>query len=184
MKSITEELSSDAYEGRAPGTAGEEKATKLISEKFAAAGLAPGNGDSWFQEVPLVGITAKNTSPLQVSGGATALSFEFGSEFVVTSYQEQPKIEVTDSDMVFVGYGINAPERGWNDYAGIDVKGKTVVVLVNDPDFGTESLEGEFGGRAMTYYGRWTYKYDEAARQGGAAAIIIHDTAPAAYGWN
>jgi Zn-dependent M28 family amino/carboxypeptidase len=184
MKSITEELSSDAYEGRAPGTAGEEKATKLISEKFAAAGLAPGNGDSWFQDVPLVGITAKNTSPLKISGGKSDLSFDYGSDYVAASYQEQPKIAVDDSDIVFVGYGINAPERGWNDYAGVDVKGKTVVILVNDPDFGTESLEGEFGGRAMTYYGRWTYKYEEAARQGAAAALIIHDTDPAAYGWN
>lgn len=184
MKSITEELSSDAYEGRAPGTAGEEKATKLISEKFAAAGLEPGNGDSWFQDVPLVGITAKNMSPLKISGGKSDLSFEYGSDYVASSYQEQPKVEVAGSDMVFVGYGINAPERGWNDYAGVDVKGKTVVILVNDPDFGTESLEGEFGGRAMTYYGRWTYKYEEAARQGAAAALIIHDTDPAAYGWN
>ncbi|PIX65986.1 MAG: peptidase M28 [Sphingomonadales bacterium CG_4_10_14_3_um_filter_58_15] len=184
MKSITEELSSDAYEGRAPGTAGEAKATKLISEKFAAAGLEPGNNGGWFQDVPLVGITAKNTSPLKISGGKSDLSFQYGSDYVVASYQEQPKIEVADSDMVFVGYGINAPERGWNDYAGVDVKGKTVVILVNDPDFGTESLEGEFGGRAMTYYGRWTYKYEEAARQGAAAALIIHDTAPAAYGWN
>lgn len=184
MKSITEELSSDAYEGRAPGTAGEEKATKLISEKFAAAGLAPGNGDSWFQDVPLVGITAKNTSPLKISGGKSDLSFNYGSDYVAASYQEQPKIAVANSDIVFVGYGINAPERGWNDYAGVDVKGKTVVILVNDPDFGTESLEGEFGGRAMTYYGRWTYKYEEAARQGAAAALIIHDTDPAAYGWN
>ncbi|MDM8010143.1 MAG: M28 family metallopeptidase [Parasphingorhabdus sp.] len=184
MKSITEELSSDAYEGRAPGTAGEEKATTLISEKFAEAGLAPGNGDSWFQDVPLVGISAKNMSPLKISGGESDLSFSYGSDYVAASYQEQPKVEVTNSDMVFVGYGINAPERGWNDYAGIDVKGKTVVILVNDPDFGTESLEGEFGGRAMTYYGRWTYKYEEAARQGAAAALIIHDTEPAAYGWN
>ncbi len=184
MKSITEELSSDAYEGRAPGTAGEEKAIKLISEKFAAAGLEPGNNGGWFQDVPLVGITAKNMTPLKISGGASDLSFEYGSDYVVASYQEQPKIEVTDSGMVFVGYGINAPERGWNDYAGVDVKGKTVVILVNDPDFGTESLEGEFGGRAMTYYGRWTYKYEEAARQGAAAALIIHDTDPAAYGWN
>jgi len=184
MKSITEELSSDAYEGRAPGTAGEEKATKLISEKFAEAGLAPGNGDSWFQDVPLVGISAKNMSPLKISGGESDLSFSYGSDYVAASYQEQPKVEVTNSDMVFVGYGINAPERGWNDYADVDVKGKTVVILVNDPDFGTESLEGEFGGRAMTYYGRWTYKYEEAARQGAAAALIIHDTDPAAYGWN
>lgn len=184
MTSITEELSSDAYEGRAPGTAGEEKTIKLISERFAAAGLEPGNGDSWYQDVPLVSIEAENVTPLTITGGSEAMSFAYGPEMVVTSYQEQAGIEIADSEMVFVGYGINAPERGWNDYDGVDVKGKTVVILVNDPDFGTESLEGEFGGRAMTYYGRWTYKYEEAARQGAAAALIIHDTAPAAYGWN
>ena len=184
MKSITEQLSSDAFEGRAPGTPGEEKTLALLTEKFAAAGLEPGNGDSWFQDVPLVSIEAKNVSPLTVTGGSEKLSFAYGPEMVVTSYQEQPKIDVANSDMVFVGYGVNAPERGWNDYEGVDVKGKTVVILVNDPDFGTESLEGDFGGRAMTYYGRWTYKYEEAARQGAAAALIIHDTDPAAYGWN
>ncbi|MEO9600469.1 M28 family metallopeptidase [Parasphingorhabdus sp.] len=184
MKAVTEELSSDAFEGRAPGTPGEEKTLALLTAKFEAAGIEPGNGESWFQDVPLVSIEAQNVSPLTVTGGSEDMSFAYGSEMVVTSYQEQPKIDVADSDMVFVGYGVNAPERGWNDYADVDVKGKTVVILVNDPDFGTDNLEGEFGGRAMTYYGRWTYKYEEAARQGAAAALIIHDTAPAAYGWN
>lgn len=184
MRDITKELSSDAYEGRAPGSAGEEKTLALLTKEFAEAGLKPGNGDSWFQDVPLVEITGKNFSDLAIKGGTSDLSFKFGSEMIAASYQEQPKIDITDSEMVFVGYGINAPERGWNDYEGVDVKGKTVVILINDPDFGTESLEGDFGGRAMTYYGRWTYKYEEAARQGAAAALIIHDTAPAAYGWN
>ncbi|MEP2989319.1 MAG: M28 family metallopeptidase [Parasphingorhabdus sp.] len=184
MKSITEELSSDAYEGRAPGTPGEEKTLALLTKRFAEAGLEPGNGDSWFQDVPLVSIEAKDVAPLKITGGSEDLSFSYGPEMVVTSYQEQGAIDIADSDMVFVGYGVNAPERGWNDYEGVDVKGKTVVILVNDPDFGTESLEGEFGGKAMTYYGRWTYKYEEAARQGAAAALIVHDTAPAAYGWN
>ena len=103
---------------------------------------------------------------------------------VINSYRETAKTEIKDSDIVFVGYGINAPEKGWNDYAGLDVKGKTVMIMVNDPDFGTEGLDGPFGGKAMTYYGRWTYKYEEAARQGAAAALIIHDEAPAAYGWD
>ena len=102
---------------------------------------------------------------------------------VVNSYQVQPKIDLRDSEVVFVGYGINAPERGWNDYAGVDVKGKTVVILVNDPDWQSQTTEGTFNGRAMTYYGRWTYKYEEAARQGAAAAFIVHDTEPASYGW-
>ena len=184
MKDITKELSSDAFQGRAPGTIGEEKTLELLVNQFKSAGLEAGNGDSWFQDVPLVEINAKNQSNLDIAteSGET-ISLKPGSDFVAVTYQEQDTINITDSEMVFVGYGINAPERDWNDYEGVDVKGKTVVILVNDPDFGTESLEGEFGGRAMTYYGRWTYKYEEAARQGAAAAIIIHDEAPAAYGW-
>ena len=184
MKDVTRELSSDAFQGRAPGTVGEEKTKALMVQRFQQAGLQPGNNGSWFQDVPLVEITAKDFSPLSISGGKQPLSFKDGSDFVAVTYRETPSIDVKDSEMVFVGYGINAPERGWNDYAGVDVKGKTVVILVNDPDFGTQSLDGPFGGRAMTYYGRWTYKYEEAARQGAAAALIIHDTAPAAYGWN
>lgn len=184
MKDITKSLSSDDFAGRAPGTIGEEKTLELLVSRFEAAGLSPGNGESWFQDVPLVEINAKDQSNLNInSETGETISLTPGSDFVAVTYQEQEKIDITDSEMVFVGYGINAPERDWNDYEGIDVKGKTVVILVNDPDFGTESLEGEFGGRAMTYYGRWTYKYEEAARQGAAAAIIIHDEAPAAYGW-
>ncbi len=184
MKEVTKTLSSDDFAGRAPGKIGEEKTLELLVNRFEAAGLSPGNGDSWFQDVPLVEINAKNQSNLEIKNetGET-ISLTPGSDFVAVTYQEQEKINIADSEMVFVGYGINAPERGWNDYEDVDVKGKTVIILVNDPDFGTETLEGEFGGRAMTYYGRWTYKYEEAARQGAAAAIIIHDEAPAAYGW-
>jgi Zn-dependent M28 family amino/carboxypeptidase len=185
MKDITKELSSDAYEGRSPGSAGEEKTVALLIEKFKAAGLEPGNGASWTQDVPLVEIVAKNASPLDFTGkDGKAMSFKYGTDYVIGSYRETPKTEIKNSDVVFVGYGINAPEKGWNDYEGLDVKGKTVLILVNDPDFGTESLEGPFGGKAMTYYGRWTYKFEEAARQGAAAALIIHDEAPAAYGWS
>lgn len=184
MKDITKTLSSDEFAGRAPGTAGEEKTLALLVERFKAAGLEPGNGESWFQDVPLVEINAKNQSNMDIkTKSGDTISLTPGSDFVAVTYQEQASIGISDSEMVFVGYGINAPEREWNDYDGVDVKGKTVVILVNDPDFGTESLDGEFGGRAMTYYGRWTYKYEEAARQGAAAAIIIHDEAPAAYGW-
>ncbi len=185
MKTITEELSSDAFQGRAPSTIGEEKTLALLTEKFEAAGLQPGNGESWFQDVPLVEITADKVSPLVISGGeGDALSYKYGPEMVVGTYQEQAKTSIANSDIVFVGYGINAPERGWNDYEGVDVKGKTVIILVNDPDYETEGLEGDFGGRAMTYYGRWSYKYEEAARQGAAMALIVHDEFPAAYGWN
>lgn len=184
MQDVVTALASDEFEGRAPGTAGEEKTVALLIERFKAAGLQPGNGSSWTQDVPLVEITASNVSPLTFTGGKTPLSLTYGTQFVAGSYRIQPKTEVKDSDVVFVGYGINAPEKGWNDYAGIDVKGKTVVILVNDPDWQTSEAKGEFNGRAMTYYGRWTYKYEEAARQGAAAALIVHDTEPAAYGWN
>ncbi|MBA17973.1 MAG: peptidase M28 [Sphingomonas sp.] len=184
LKDVTKTLSSDAFEGRAPGSAGEEKSLAYIVEQFQAAGLQPGNNGSWFQDVPLVEISAKNVSPLTFTGGSENLSLAYGPDMVVSTYRVTPHIEVKDSPVVFVGYGINAPERGWNDYEGVDVKGKTVIILVNDPDWETQGLEGTFGGRAMTYYGRWTYKYEEAARQGAAAAIIVHQTEPAAYGWN
>jgi Zn-dependent M28 family amino/carboxypeptidase len=185
MKDVTKELSLDSYEGRAPGSAGEEKTVAYLIEKFKAAGLEPGNNGSWTQDVPLVEITAKNVSALSIADKAgKAMSFAYGSEYVIGSYRETPTTKIDMSDMVFVGHGIVAPEKGWNDYAGVEVKGKTVVVMVNDPDFDAKDLSGEFGGKAMTYYGRWTYKYEEAARQGAAAVLIIHDDAPAAYGWN
>ena len=185
MKEVTRELSLDSYEGRAPGSAGEVKTVAYLISKFKAAGLEPGNNGSWTQDVPLIEITAKNVSALSIADrSGKAMSFAYDDEYVIGSYRETPKTEIKQSDIVFVGHGIVAPEKGWNDYAGVDVKGKTVVVMVNDPDFENEGLDGPFGGKAMTYYGRWTYKYEEAARQGAAAVLIIHDTAPAAYGWN
>jgi Zn-dependent M28 family amino/carboxypeptidase len=185
MKRLVQTLSSDAYEGRAPGSPGEEKTMALLAAEFGKLGLKPGNKGSWFQDVPLVEINAKNVSALSFTGGKGAVAAAYGPEMVVGTYRTtQPKIAITDSPVVFVGYGINAPEKGWNDYSGVDVKGKTVVILVNDPDYETQGLTGPFNGRAMTYYGRWTYKFEEAARQGAAAAIIVHDTVPAAYGWN
>ncbi|MCW3835348.1 M28 family metallopeptidase [Sphingomonas canadensis] len=183
LKQVTEKLSSDEFEGRAPASEGEKKTLDYLVERMKAAGLQPGNKGSWFQDVPLVEMTAKNVSPLTFTGGKTPISLTYRSDMVLGTYQVVPKQEVKDSDVVFVGYGIHAPERGWDDYAGVDVKGKTVVILINDPDWQTMELKGDFGGRAMTYYGRWTYKYEEAARQGAAAALIVHDTEPAAYGW-
>ena len=183
LTSATQILSSDAFEGRAPTTAGEEKTVNFLAAQFKKAGLQPGNAGSWFQNVPLVENTATPT-PLRITGGATPLTFSYRTDFVANTYQVQPKVSLENSELVFVGYGIHAPERGWNDYAGIDVKGKTVVILVNDPDWQSPALEGTFGGKAMTYYGRWTYKYEEAARQGAAGALIVHQTEPAAYGWN
>ena len=184
MKDITEQLSSDEFEGRMPGTIGEEKTVALLTERFAAAGLEPGNNGSWVQEAPLVEITGKDFAPLTISGEGTDIALEYGSDWVGVTYREDAQTTLEASELVFVGYGVNAPERGWNDYEGVDMTGKTAVILVNDPDFGTETLEGPFNGKAMTYYGRWTYKYEEAARQGAAGAIIIHDTEPASYGWN
>jgi len=183
LKDVTQTLSSDAYEGRKPTTPAEDKTTAYIVARFKAAGLKPGNHGSWFQPVPLVELTAQNVSPLTFTGGKAPVSLAYRSDLVIATYRVVPKIDVRNSDVVFVGYGINAPERGWNDYAGLDVHGKTVVMLVNDPDWQTPGRDGLFEGRAMTYYGRWTYKFEEAARQGAAAAIIVHDTEPAAYGW-
>jgi len=185
MRRVIEKLSSDEFEGRAPGTPGEEKTVAYLIEEFQKAGLEPGNNGSWVQKVPLVEIGGKNFSPLTISGGkGAAMNFAYGTDWVGATYREDAESKLADSELVFVGFGINAPEKGWNDYAGLDMKGKTAVILVNDPDYETEGLTGPFNGRAMTYYGRWTYKFEEAARQGAAAAIIIHDTFPAAYGWN
>ena len=185
LKEITRTLSSDEFEGRAPGTPGEEKTIAYLVARFEQAGLQPGNKGSWVQDVPLVEITADNFEPLQVrtSGGA-AMSFQHAADWVGVSYREAERIDLDDSELVFVGFGINAPERGWNDYEGIDMRGKTAVILVNDPDYDSATLEGTFNGRAMTYYGRWTYKFEEAARQGAAGALIVHEDFPAAYGWN
>ncbi len=183
LKTVDQQLSSDAYEGRAPTTPGEAKTLAYIVERFKAAGLKPGNKGSWFQDVPVVEMNASNVSSLSFAGGKAPLALDYRRDMVIATYRVTPKVDVKNSPVVFVGYGINAPERGWNDYAGLDVRGKTVVILVNDPDWETPGRSGLFEGKAMTYYGRWTYKFEEAARQGAAAAIIVHDTEPAAYGW-
>ncbi|QZH76214.1 MAG: M28 family peptidase [Erythrobacter sp.] len=180
MQDVTRTLSSNAFEGRQPGTPGGERTVAYLVEQFAAAGLQPGNNGSWVQDVPLVEITGSNFTPLTIGNQ----QFAHGSEWVGVSYPQVARTEISDSELVFVGYGINAPERGWNDYAGLDMQGKTALILVNDADYASEGLEGPFNGRAMTYYGRWSYKYEEAARQGATAAIIIHEDFPASYGWN
>lgn len=185
MVDVTRELSSDEFEGRMPGSEGEKKTVELLTQRFEAAGLQPGNDGKWTQDVPLVEITGSDFAPLSITGGKDGgMAFEYGKDWVGVSYRETPRTRINNSELVFVGYGINAPERGWNDYEGLDMKGKTAVILVNDPDFGAEDLEGPFNGKAMTYYGRWTYKFEEAARQGAAGALIIHETEPASYGWN
>lgn len=177
-------LSSDEFEGRSPGTAGEDKTVAYLIERFKAAGLRPGNKGSWTQDVPTVEITANNMAGLTIAGSESIMLFAPGKDFVAGSYRAVDRTAIADAELVFVGYGINAPELGWNDYAGVDMKGKVAVILVNDPDYETATEDGPFKGRRMTYYGRWTYKFEEAARQGARAALIVHDTFPAAYGWN
>ena len=183
IRDVTKELSSDRYEGRAPGSRAEDLTITYIINRFKAAGLKPGNKGAWLQDVPTVDITAKNADGLTVNAGGQNLHFNFGSDMVVGSYRATPQTRIKDAPLVFVGYGINAPELGWNDYAGQDMKGKIAVILVNDPDYEMADESGLFKGRRMTYYGRWTYKFEEAARQGAAGALIVHDTFPAAYGW-
>jgi hypothetical protein len=158
LREVTRVLSSDEFDGRMPGTAGEQKTLAYLVERFQAAGLQPGNHGSWFQDVPLVEITGGNYAPLTIARGAERIELSFGKQWVGLSYREDAHIGLADSEIVFVGYGIHAPEKGWNDYEGIDMRGKTALILVNDPDWASEALTGIFNGRAMTYYGRWTYK--------------------------
>jgi len=188
FKAITEEgfrqhlnvLAADSFEGRKPFTTGEEKTIRYLETQFKQLGLQPGNGNSYVQEVPMVEITSEPAGPLVFKGKGGQLSLKYLDDYVATTRRVTPKVQLNNSELVFAGYGIVAPEYNWNDYAGLDVKGKTVVVLVNDPGFADTAL---FKGHTMTYYGRWTYKYEEAARQGAAGVIIIHDTAPASYPW-
>ncbi len=180
-------LSSDAFEGRAPATAGETKTVEYIVAQMKAAGLQPGgpatNGTrSWTQDVPLLKSDIVGTPELSMSVGGKARPLAQGNEISVrAALTGQTQISLKDAPLVFVGYGVSAPERNWDDFKGADLKGKVLVVLVNDPDF--EGGEGDFGGKAMTYYGRWSYKYEEAARQGAAGVLVIHETEPASYGW-
>jgi Zn-dependent M28 family amino/carboxypeptidase len=176
-------LSSDEFEGRGPTTPGGAKTRAYIAAEFERIGLEPMGAD-WFQPVAMVESTldpAASALTIDVNGAPRALAYK--SEAVFGTRRVAPTVSFKDSELVFVGYGVVAPEFGWNDYAGVDVKGKTVVIFVNDPGFATQDAT-LFSGNAMTYYGRWTYKFEEAARQGAAAALIVHDTKPAAYGWN
>ncbi len=175
-------LASDEFEGRAPASRGEEKTLQYLVEQFRKLGLKPGNGESYLQEVPLVEITADEAMRLTISGKGKTLRLAYLDDFVAGSPHVASKVELKNSPLVFVGYGIVAPEYDWNDYQGLDVKGKTVVVLVNDPGYATGDST-LFRVKAMTYYGRWTYKYEEAARQGAAGVLIVHQTGPAGYPW-
>ena len=178
-------LASDEFEGRAPGTKGEELSIKYISDQFRSIGLKPGNPDgSYMQEVPLAGIKSDPNMSFIVGGNVTELKYP--DDFVGSSARLQEEIKIDNSDIVFVGYGIVAPEYGWDDYKGVDVRGKTILMLINDPPIPdpkdpSRLDEKMFRGKAMTYYGRWTYKYEIAAKKSAAAAVIIHETDPAAY---
>jgi Zn-dependent M28 family amino/carboxypeptidase len=176
-------LASDEFAGRAPGTVGEEKTVAYLTQQFQRLGLKPGNGDSYLQTVPMIESLVSADSSMTIKAKGKSQTLLMGKDMVMGTRSEKAEVKIDSSDMVFVGYGVNAPEQNWNDYAGLNVKGKTVVMLINDPGFhaGDANL---FEGRRMTYYGRWTYKFEEAARQGAAAALIIHDTEGAAYGWD
>ena len=180
---MVKQLASDEFEGRGPGSPGEEKSVEYIKAQFERLGLKPGNNGSYFQTVPMVQTTADETTALKLDVKGQPRELKFGSDMVIGTRTGKPEVKIDASDLVFVGYGVNAPEQKWNDYAGVDVKGKTVVMLVNDPGFHSQD-EKLFEGKRMTYYGRWTYKFEEAARQGAAAALIIHDNEGASYGWD
>ncbi len=178
-----ERLASDEFLGRKPFTEGEVLTVNYLKDEFEKLGLSPGNGDSYFQDVPMVEITGAPSEHMVISGKNEKFNLDYLKDFVATTNKAVTDVGLENSELVFAGYGVVAPEYGWNDYEGIDWKGKTAVVLINDPGFksGDSTL---FKGNEMTYYGRWTYKYEEAARQGAAGVIILHDTEPASYGWN
>jgi Zn-dependent M28 family amino/carboxypeptidase len=181
-------LSSDAFEGRGPATPGEVKSVAYITKEFKAVGLQPGGdktktGRAWTQNVPLAEFDIKGPVAFTVKAGGAAQSWKQGVEIAIRAPETGvDHIDLKNVPVVFVGYGVKAPERNWDDFKGVDLHGKLALVLVNDPDY--ETGKGDFGGKAMTYYGRWTYKYEEAARQGALGFIVIHETGPASYGWN
>jgi Zn-dependent M28 family amino/carboxypeptidase len=174
-----EALSHDSMEGRSPGTAGEERTVRYLESQFRAIGLAPGNPDgTYVQHVPLVGLTPRVSASLNIGGRTIPL--QGVRDYIASSRRVTPEVTVSNSELVFVGYGVVAPEYGWDDYKDVDVRGKTIVMLVNDPGYATGD-NALFRGNAMTYYGRWTYKFEIAAEKGAAAAIVIHETGPAGY---
>ncbi|MEG8221975.1 M28 family metallopeptidase [Sphingomonas sp. HH69] len=181
-------LASDLFEGRAPGTIGEERTIGYLVGRFQALGLEPGGPDGqWVQSVPLLHTRLGKAEKLGVAQGGVTTDWTIGSHVYLSTLQPKDRVAVDAAPLVFVGYGVSAPERGWDDYKGVDLKGKVAVFLINDPDFKAtkgEDAFGAFGGRAMTYYGRWTYKFEEAARRGAVGALIVHDTPGAGYGWN
>ena len=182
-----ETLASDGFEGRKPGSTGEARTLDYLEGEFRRLGLRPATAAGFRQAVPLVEITADPDARLAVTrpGESTTplVELAYGNDMIAWTKRVRTESSLQDSPLVFVGHGVVAPEYGWNDYAGLDMRGKTAVILINDPGFASDD-PALFKGRALTYYGRWTYKFEEAARQGAAGAIIVHDTAGAAYGWD
>ena len=176
-------LSSDEFMGRMPFTEGEQLTTSFLESKFKEMGLEPGNGDSYFQEVPMVSIITYPEQSIAFKGAQGSLVGEGLKDFVIWTQRTDSVVRIQDAEVVFAGFGIVAPEYGWDDYKNLDVKGKIVVVMINDPGFGSEDPTF-FKGNTMTYYGRWTYKYEEAVRQGALGCLIVHNTIPAGYGFN
>lgn len=188
LSEITRTLASDPFQGRAMGTEGETRTIAYIAEQFAAAGLEPGgeNG-SWTQEVPLIRTQLQKPGTLAIRQAGQVVPLNFPNDIYFSTIRPVESARIENAPLVFVGYGVSAPERGWDDFHDVDLRGKVAVFMVNDPDY--EALAGEpafdrFGGKAMTYYGRWAYKFEEAARRGAIAALVIHETEAAGYGWN
>jgi len=187
MSEITRVLASDAFQGRAPGTAGEEKTIPYLIEQFKAAGLEPAGEDGgWTQTVPMIRTQLQSPMQLNISQSGQTVPLRFPDDVYLGTVRAVDRAAIANAPMVFVGYGVNAPERGWDDFKGVDLHGKVAVFLVNDPDFEAtagEPVAGKFGGKTMTFYGRWVYKYEEAARRGAIAALIVHETEAAGYPW-
>jgi Zn-dependent M28 family amino/carboxypeptidase len=187
MSEMARVLASDDFQGRAPGTPGEDKTIPYLIEQFKAAGLEPaGENGGWTQTVPMIHTQLKAPVSLSVSQAGQTVPLRFPDDVYLGTVRPVDRVRIENAPMVFVGYGVTAPERGWDDFKGVDLKGKVAVMLVNDPDFEAqagEAVAGKFGGKTMTYYGRWSYKYEEAARRGAIAALVVHETDAAGYPW-
>jgi Zn-dependent M28 family amino/carboxypeptidase len=188
MSEMTRVLASDAFEGRSMGTPGEQRTVAYLIEQFRLAGLEPGGENGgWTQTVPMIRTKLGTAGRFSVAQAGASTPLQFPGDIYVSTVRAVDRARIAQAPIVFVGHGVSAPERGWDDFKGVDLKGKIALFLVNDPDFeatGGEPVAGKFGGKTMTYYGRWTYKFDEAARRGAIGALIVHDTAGAGYGWN
>ena len=188
MSEVTRVLASDEFQGRSMGTAGEERTIPYLIEQFKAAGLEPaGENGGWTQDVPMIRTKLQSPMSFSIRQGGSTSPLRFPDDIYLSTVRPVDRARIANAPIVFVGYGVTAPERGWDDFKGVDLNGKVALFLVNDPDFEAgagEPVAGKFGGPTMTYYGRWTYKFEEAARRGAIGALIVHETAGAGYGWN